>query len=68
MAKAVIQIMIDTEGWKHREQNGLETRVVYAVNDLHLVFSILLGNERNAVNVTPCKYSPKTESKKIRPS
>lgn len=46
----------------------IDTRVVHAVNDLHFVFSKVLGNERRAVNVTPCKYSLKTESKKIRPS
>jgi hypothetical protein len=60
--------MIDAEGWKHGERNGLDTRVVHAVNDLHFVFSILLGKKQIAVCVTPCKYSPKAESKKIRPS
>jgi len=37
-AKAVNQVKIDAEGWKSGEQNGLDTRVVQTVNDLHFIF------------------------------
>jgi len=30
------QQLINTEVWRHRNQIGLETRVVYAVNDVDL--------------------------------
>ncbi len=33
LAKAATRIVTDTEGLKRREQTGLETLVVYAVND-----------------------------------
>lgn len=38
--------MIDAEGWKHGEQNGLDTRVVRAVNDLHFIFLIFEDNKQ----------------------
>jgi len=33
MAKAAIYVVTDAEGRKRRERTGLETPVVYAVND-----------------------------------
>ncbi len=37
MAKASYWLMIDAEMRKRRERTGLDTLVVYAVNDVHLV-------------------------------
>ena len=37
MAKANSWLNTDAEVRKHREQTGLDTLVVYAVNDVHLV-------------------------------
>jgi len=74
MAKAAIQLKIDAQGWKSGEQNRLDTCVVQTVNYLHFLFGyksywfIMSDKQQTAVCVTPCKYSPKTESKKIRPS
>lgn len=33
MAKAIIWVITDTYIRKHREQKGLDTQLVYAVND-----------------------------------
>jgi len=43
MAKAIIQVKIDAEGWKYGEQNGLDTRVVHTVNNLHLIFGLRIS-------------------------
>lgn len=46
----------DAELRKHREQKGLETPVVYAVNDVHSLSrqsSGSLGKKANALNVPP---------------
>jgi hypothetical protein len=46
----------DAELRKHREQKGLETPVVYAVNDVHFLsrsFSGVFGEGANALNVPP---------------
>jgi len=46
----------DTELRKHREQKGLETPVVYAVNDVHSLSkesSGSFGKKANALNVPP---------------
>lgn len=46
----------DAELRKHREQKGLETPVVYAVNDVHsflIRFSGRIGEKANALNVPP---------------
>ena len=37
MAKADLWTWIDAEERKRRERTGLDTLVVYAVNDVHLV-------------------------------
>ena len=37
MAKAAVWLDTDTEGRKRGEQTGLDTLVVHAVNDEHLV-------------------------------
>ena len=41
MAKAAPWANTDAEVRKHREQTGLDTLVVYAVNDVHLVLGRL---------------------------
>jgi hypothetical protein len=46
----------DAELRKHREQKGLETPVLYAVNDVHSLSrqsSGSLGKKANALNVPP---------------
>lgn len=46
----------DAELRKHREQKGLETPVVYAVNDVHSLSkesSGSFGKKANALNVPP---------------
>ena len=46
----------DAELRKHREQKGLETPVVYAVNDVHslsIQSSGGIGKKANALNVPP---------------
>lgn len=48
MAKAIIQVKIDAEGWKYGEQNGLDTRVVHTVNNLHLIFGLGISCTYNA--------------------
>ncbi len=40
MAKATFWAWIDAEARKHREQTGLDTLVVYAVNFVHLVSGV----------------------------
>ena len=41
VAKADSWLNTDAEVRKHREQTGLDTLVVYAVNDVHLVLGRL---------------------------
>ncbi len=46
--------LIDAEMRKRRERTGLDTLVVYAVNDVHLVSGFLsLGAVANALSVPP---------------
>jgi len=57
----------DAELRKHREQKGLETPVVYAVNDVHSLSrqsSGWIGKKANALNVPPGEYSRKAETQR----
>lgn len=57
----------DAELRKHREQKGLETPVVYAVNDVHSLSSPSsdgFGKKANALNVPPGEYSRKAETQR----
>ncbi len=57
-AKASIWPMIDADERKRRERTGLDTLVVYAVNDVHLVvvpFGITAG--ANALSAPPGEYA-----------
>ena len=58
MAKASFWAWIDADARKHREQTGLDTLVVYAVNDVHLVVvpsGIAAG--ANALSAPPGEYA-----------
>ncbi len=44
MAKAATWAVPDTETRKRGEQTGLDTLVVHALNDGHLVLDLLLGS------------------------
>ncbi len=57
-AKASIWPMIDADERKRRERTGLDTLVVYAVNDVHLVvgpFGFTAG--ANALSAPPGEYA-----------
>ena len=57
-AKASAWPKIDADERKRREQTGLDTLVVYAVNDVHLMvvpFGITVG--ANALSAPPGEYA-----------
>ncbi len=65
MAKAGYCHMIDAEMRKRRERTGLDTLVVYAVNDVHLVSGFLsLGAVANALSVPPGEYAGNGETQR----
>ena len=65
MAKASYWLMIDAEVRKRRERTGLDTLVVYAVNDVHLVSGFLsLGAVANALSVPPGEYAGNGETQR----
>ena len=65
MAKADSWLNTDAEVRKHREQTGLDTLVVHALNDAHLVWVIqLIRAGSNALNVPPGEYSRKAETQR----
>jgi hypothetical protein len=65
MAKALIWNDTDTEARKRGEQTGLDTLVVHALNDVHLMFGgFPLGVVANALNVPPGKYGRKVETQR----
>ncbi len=67
MAKAGYWHMIDAEMRKSRERTGLDTLVVYAVNDVHLVSGFLsLGAVANALSVPPGEYAGNGETQRNR--
>ncbi len=57
--------MIDAEMRKRRERTGLDTLVVYAVNDVHSVSGFLsLGAVANALSVPPGEYAGNGETQR----
>ncbi len=65
MAKAGYWHMIVAEMRKRRERTGLDTLVVYAVNDVHLVSGFLsLGAAANALSVPPGEYAGNGETQR----
>ncbi len=65
MAKAGYWYMIDAEMRKRRERTGLDTLVVYAVNDVHLVLGFLsLGAVANALSAPPGEYAGNGETQR----
>lgn len=57
-AKASTWPKIDADERKRREQTGLDTLVVYAVNDVHLVVdSYEFTAEANALSAPPGEYA-----------
>ena len=65
MAKAANWTSTDTETRKRGEQTGLDTLVVHALNDAHLVWavqSVCAGV--NALSVPPGEYGRKAETQR----
>ncbi len=55
----------DTEARKRGEQTGLDTLVVHALNDAHLVWVIhLIRAGVNALSVPPGEYGRKAETQR----
>ncbi len=55
----------DAEMRKRRERTGLDTLVVYAVNDVHLVSGFLsLGAVANALSAPPGEYAGNGETQR----
>ena len=65
MAKARYWAQTDAEARKCGERTGLDTLVVYAVNDVHLVSGVLtLGAVANALSVPPGEYAGNGETQR----
>ena len=64
MAKASYWHMIDAEMRKRRERTGLDTLVVYAVNDVHLVSVENIGAVANVLSVPPGEYAGNGETQR----
>ena len=65
MAKAATWTKTDAEARKRGEQTGLDTLVVHALNDAHLVWVIqLIRAGANALNMPPGEYSRKAETQR----
>ena len=65
MAKAAFWAVPDAEARKRGEQTGLDTLVVHALNDAHLVWVIhLIRAGANALNVPPGEYGRKAETQR----
>ena len=65
MAKAALWPITDAEVRKRGEQTGLDTPVVHAVNDGHLVSAIqLVGAGANALSMPPGEYGRKAETQR----
>ncbi len=65
MAKASFWTWTDAEARKRGEQTGLDTLVVHAVNDVHLVLGAnALFAVANALSVPPGEYARKGETQR----
>ena len=65
MAKASPWTTPDTEARKLGEQTGLDTLVVHALNDAHLVWAVhSVRAVVNALSVPPGEYGRKTETQR----
>ena len=64
MAKASLWNIPDAETRKLGEQTGLDTLVVPALNDVHLVLPKLGSAVANALNVPPGDYGRKVETQR----
>ncbi len=65
MAKAALWTVTDAETRKRGEQTGLDTLVVHALNDAHLVWAIhLVRAGVNALSEPPGEYGRKAETQR----
>ncbi len=66
MAKAASWSIPDADTRKRGEQTGLDTLVVHAVNDDHLMLALLCGVSvvANALSDPPGDYGRKTKTQK----
>jgi len=66
MAKAASWSIPDADTRKRGEQTGLDTLVVHAVNDDHLMLILLsrISVAANAISDPPGKYGRKTKTQK----
>ena len=56
--------MIDAEARKRGDQTGLDTLVVHALNDVHLMPALRVGVVANALSVPPGEYARKGETQR----
>ena len=64
MAKAVFYLIPDAKARKQGDQTGLETLVVHALNDVHLMSAFQVGVGANALSVPPGEYARKGETQR----
>ena len=65
MAKAAFWANTDAHARKRGEQTGLDTLVVYALNDVNwLLGGFLLSNVANALSTPPGEYGRKVETQR----
>ncbi len=65
MAKAATWTVTDADARKCGEQTGLDTLVVHAVNDVHLVVGVDPRRAgANALSVPPGEYGRKAETQR----
>ena len=64
MAKAADWAGTDAQARKHGDQTGLDTLVVHALNDVHLMPALRVGVVANALSVPPGEYARKGETQR----
>ena len=64
MAKAADWAGTDAQARKHGDQTGLDTLVVHALNDVHLISALRVGVVANALSVPPGEYARKGETQR----
>ncbi len=65
MVKTASWTAADAETRKRGEQTGLDTLVVHALNDAHLVWAVhSVRAEANALSVPPGEYGRKAETQR----